>query len=269
MDDLILLGETSKNVTVDFHGQELLILEKEGIPCVAMKPIVDGIGLNWGTQYRKITETARYCHMTIPLKTAGGVQEMLCIPMKKLNGWLFSINPEKVKYEIKKIVELYQEECFIALYDYWHKGTAVNPRFLKQEASLVSIVNEYKVALEIAHASGFSGNQAVLSTNRMVKALYGIDCLEMLGNQALISEEQEPDYNATTLGNLFLDGISGRNVNQLLSKAGLIYSYRDNKNKLTWDATADGMPYIIWKDTGKKHSNGTPVKQLCYLQSFL
>ncbi|EQA15102.1 putative phage antirepressor protein [Glaesserella parasuis 174] len=27
--------------------------------------------------------------------TNGGMQSMLCIPLKKLNGWLFSINPEK------------------------------------------------------------------------------------------------------------------------------------------------------------------------------
>ncbi|MBO2700765.1 phage antirepressor N-terminal domain-containing protein [Shewanella algae] len=31
--------------------------------------------------------------MSIPSK--GGIQQMLCIPLRKLNGWLFSINPAK------------------------------------------------------------------------------------------------------------------------------------------------------------------------------
>jgi len=49
---------------------------------------------------------------------------MLCIPVNELNGWLFSINPEKVGVEIKDAVILYQKECCFALHDYWHRGMA-------------------------------------------------------------------------------------------------------------------------------------------------
>ncbi|MDP0027224.1 phage antirepressor N-terminal domain-containing protein [Glaesserella parasuis] len=44
--------------------------------------------------------------------------------LKKLNGWLFSINPEKVRPDLKDRVIQYQEECFEALYNYWHFGKA-------------------------------------------------------------------------------------------------------------------------------------------------
>lgn len=53
---------------------------------------------------------------------------MLCIPLKKLNGWLFSINPEKVRADIRDKLIKYQEECFTVLHDYWTKGQVVNPR---------------------------------------------------------------------------------------------------------------------------------------------
>lgn len=54
----------------------------------------------------------------------GKKYEMLCIPIKKLNGWLFSINPNKVRADLKERLENYQEECFLALWDYWTEGIA-------------------------------------------------------------------------------------------------------------------------------------------------
>ena len=53
---------------------------------------------------------------------------MLCLPLKKLNGYLFSINPERVKPTIRAKVIAYQDECFAVLHDYFHHGAAINPR---------------------------------------------------------------------------------------------------------------------------------------------
>jgi len=56
----------------------------------------------------------------------GKRREMLSMPIKKLNGWLFSVNPNKIQDKNKRrAVELYQEECFEALHDYWRKGVAI------------------------------------------------------------------------------------------------------------------------------------------------
>ena len=112
-------------VTVDFQGAQLITIKKDENEFVAMKPIVEGIGLDWKTQYRKIVLDKRYGHMTIPLITPGGNQELSCIPLTKLNGWLFSINPNKIPNpQTREKVIRYQEECFLALYNYWHKGIA-------------------------------------------------------------------------------------------------------------------------------------------------
>ena len=66
--------------------------------------------------------------MTIPFETAGGKQDMLFIPLNKINGWLFSINADKCRQDIRQKVKTYQEECFQVLYDYFHKGAAIDPR---------------------------------------------------------------------------------------------------------------------------------------------
>jgi phage antirepressor YoqD-like protein len=114
--------------TTNFYGKDLLTAQIMKEVYVAMKPIVEGVGLDWKGQSKKISVSSRYGHIKIPLQTAGGIQEMLCIPLKKLNGWLFSVNPQKVRPEIRNTVIRYQEECFQTLHEYWIKGSSENPR---------------------------------------------------------------------------------------------------------------------------------------------
>lgn len=131
---------------VKFNNQELLTLKVGEIIYTAIRPIVEGMGLDWTTQAKKIRNNAEKfnCRDMPTVAQDGKIREMLCMPIKKLNGWLFSINPEKVKPEIKDDVIAYQEECFEALYNYWHKGEAINPRRLstvKDRNGLVKLVN--------------------------------------------------------------------------------------------------------------------------------
>lgn len=118
--------------TINFHGQDLLaIKDNDGNMFVAMKPIVEGMGLSWPRQFRKLQENkTKYlsCHMAIQVPGDDQTRETLFIPINKLNAWLFSVNPEKVRKDIRPGIIRYQEECAFVLYEYWHKGVAVNPR---------------------------------------------------------------------------------------------------------------------------------------------
>lgn len=111
---------------VPFQGTPIPTVSQDDEVFVAMKPVVEGMGLAWQSQAQKlVTQRKKWgCH-DIVIPSAGGPQEMLCIPLKKLNGWLFSINPEKVRAAIRETVLRYQEECFTALHDYWFHGVAV------------------------------------------------------------------------------------------------------------------------------------------------
>ncbi len=44
-------------------------------------------------------------------------QSMLCLPLDMLNGWLFGINADCVKPEIRETVLRYQRECYRVLAD--------------------------------------------------------------------------------------------------------------------------------------------------------
>lgn len=112
---------------VDFHGQELVTVNMDGVIYVAMKPVVEGMGMDWANQFVKIKhrqERFNCCDIAMVAQD-GKPRTMISIPLKKLNGWLFGINPAKIPdAEVRSRVELYQEECFEALYNYWHHGFA-------------------------------------------------------------------------------------------------------------------------------------------------
>lgn len=116
---------------VDFHGQTLFLVERDGQPFTPMKPIVEGMGLDWAGQFTKLKEKSdRFCIAIIPIQMPGDDQnrDVLFMPLRKLPAWLLGINPKKVRPAIRKKVTLYQKECDDALWDYWTKGQATNPR---------------------------------------------------------------------------------------------------------------------------------------------
>ncbi|MFP1876260.1 phage antirepressor N-terminal domain-containing protein [Lonsdalea quercina] len=125
----ISIIEAVNTTAVQFHGQQIITAMVAGVAYVAMKPVVENIGINWKGQYIKlINQMDKFGCGDISIPTNGGIQKMLCIPLRKLNGWLFSINPAKVRADIRDKLIQYQEECFTALHDYWTKGEVKNPR---------------------------------------------------------------------------------------------------------------------------------------------
>lgn len=64
--------------------------------------------------------------------------------------------------------------------------------------------------------------------------------------------------------NLVCPPESARKVNSLLQEKGLQEKVADQ-----WVATEKGRVFSELLDTGKKHSDGTPIKQLKWFQSVL
>lgn len=116
---------SSELMPVDFHGDIIFCLEHEGQPYAPMKPIVENMGIAWQTQFRKLNDSGERWGITMMMiPSSGGDQKMLCIPVRKLPAWLSSINPKKVKPELREKIERYQAECDDVLWDYWINGKA-------------------------------------------------------------------------------------------------------------------------------------------------
>lgn len=104
---------------VPFYNANLTMIEYDGQPYIPMKPVVQGMGLDWKSQYRKLTSNSRWGMVKMTMPSVGGVQDMICIPLRKLFGWLNTISSNKVKPECKDIVIKYQDECDDVLWSYW------------------------------------------------------------------------------------------------------------------------------------------------------
>ncbi|MBD1590177.1 phage antirepressor N-terminal domain-containing protein [Pseudomonas typographi] len=134
----------SKNTTavsnvIQFRRSKLLLVDQAGEPFVAMKPVVEGMGLAWQTQHRKLM-AGRFASVITMMVTTGfdGKQyEMACLPLRKLPGWLMSIHASKVREELRENVIAYQNECDDALWAYWNQGHAVNHRDQAQSMTLI------------------------------------------------------------------------------------------------------------------------------------
>ena len=110
---------------VQFHGSPIFVVTHKGEPYAPIKPIVEDMGLDWRTQQRKITSNKNRWGMVImTTPSASGNQDTLCMPVRKLPAFFASINPNKVRPELRDRIRLYQDECDDALWNYWTKGQA-------------------------------------------------------------------------------------------------------------------------------------------------
>jgi len=126
--------------TIDFHGAKLIALRGDApeTTLVAMKPMVDGMGLDWEMQRQRI---ARHPVLgSAPIKRQAQmpwddqVREHVFLPLNRVNFWLATINPKLVSAEVRpKIIE-YQTECADVLYQHFFaKATGMNAELSERD----------------------------------------------------------------------------------------------------------------------------------------
>ncbi|ENX58143.1 MULTISPECIES: ORF6N domain-containing protein [Acinetobacter] len=116
----------------------------------------------------------------------------------------------------------------------------------------------------MAKAFGLKGNQIYLSADRAVKQITGESPLELLGTTHLHAPVQEQVFTPTQIGEMFTPKLSGQKINKVLADLGY-----QTKEGDVWLLTEKGQAFGELFDTGKKHSDGVPVKQLKWNQSVI
>lgn len=122
------MGNLPTIKTFEFHGDHLATFEHDGQHYVAMRPVVEALGMSWGSQSDKLRGNRGKFNCTDigTVASDGRERSMLSMPIRKLPLWLASINPNKIHDEHRKAkIVLYQEESAVALHDYWTKGVAI------------------------------------------------------------------------------------------------------------------------------------------------
>ncbi|GAB1254085.1 hypothetical protein Defa_15720 [Desulfovibrio sp. TH_2024_36128] len=138
---------------VKFHSDTIFCITHNEQPFTAMKPIVENMGLGWASQTQKLNANKERWGVTmIVIPSENGDPNMLCMPVRKLPAYMNSINPKKVRPELRAKIELYQNESDDALWAYWNEGQAVRPVVLHSGDTLTPSEQSHLHAIVSAKA---------------------------------------------------------------------------------------------------------------------
>ena len=126
----------------------------------------------------------------------------------------------------------------------------------KYESNQVpDLEQKLKLAKLLLEPAGIEGNQLTLALDKVYKANTGESLLAQTGVE-LVAPQPKQLFTPTQLGQS--KGLSGIKVNKRLAELGY-----QVKTEAGWEPTELGLTKgAVMQDTGKKHGNGTPVRQL-------
>jgi hypothetical protein len=108
---------------IKFYDDEIIAVRVEdGTVYVPVRPICNLLGIRWGSQYERIQRDPILAEMTrgvLVTRTPeqGGSQEMTCLPLDMMHGWLFGIQANRVNVAVREKLLTYQRECYRVLSD--------------------------------------------------------------------------------------------------------------------------------------------------------
>lgn len=109
-------------MTANFYGAELYGVRVGDKVAIALKPIVEAIGLAWQAQLARLKRDPVLSEgitvMVIP--SEGGPQETVGLRLDLIPGWLFTISTRRVSdHTIREKITLFRRECFSVLSEHF------------------------------------------------------------------------------------------------------------------------------------------------------
>lgn len=164
-------------INVLFEEDHLVLADHNHQPYVVMRALVAALGLDWRSQHEKIT--AKFGATMVEITTVaedGKLRTMICLPLRKLPAWLYSINPGKLATELRAKVVRYQEECDEVLWQHW-TGTYV-PKTNVNHVALSRLNLNYerehtRISLELSRCSEAGIGRVLFDKYRRLSGLIG------------------------------------------------------------------------------------------------
>ena len=159
---------------VDFYGDKLTValvnVAQQEQVFVPIRPICDFLGIAWTAQRQRINRDPVLSQIAtiviVTITTAGATatqrREMICLPLDYLNGFLFGINANRVKAEVRDNLIRYQRECYRVLAEAFREGRLVITDDQFDELLMQTdndAVQAYKMALAVVK---LARNQVVM-----------------------------------------------------------------------------------------------------------
>ena len=71
------LAIADRTINVPFYGNSLFVVDHNGEAYTPMKPIVEGMGMDWASQFTKLKQRFAKGIVEIAIPSIGGVQTMI------------------------------------------------------------------------------------------------------------------------------------------------------------------------------------------------
>lgn len=152
---------------LEFNGQAISILNNKGVWWVALKPILDAIGMDADRSIKNLKKHAilgpERSKQTVQVTQNGQKQgrQMTCLPEKFIYGWIFSLRSDS-----PDLLE-YQRTCYELIYNHFHGAITGRQEILQERALLQSELREVKVKLKEESEL----YQSISSTEQRIKRL--------------------------------------------------------------------------------------------------
>lgn len=142
---------------VDFYGDQVTGAVVEGGEIyIPLRPICEYLGLSWNGQRERmqrddvLADALRGVRVTRSPGTGGGSQEMLCLPLDLLPGFLFGVSTARIKPELREKITRYRRECFRRLWEAF-KPDILGSTILTPPTGESSAQIAYEMATAIQH----------------------------------------------------------------------------------------------------------------------
>lgn len=222
---------------------------------IPMKPIAEYLGLDWSAQYRRIQRdpilsesTQGIAIMAIPdtkgiavtaIPSGGGRQAMICLPLEMMHGWLFGINPNRVKPALRDKIIRYQKECYRVLWEAF-QAQSTTPEISGDD--YYDYIMSTPKSVEI--------NEALVQIREMGLAIAHMAEQQMLLNQRVTHTEERLDRASIVVRDL------GRRVG-LLEQHIQPIAYISDAQATEVAATVKALAELLTQKTkGQNHYQG-------------
>jgi hypothetical protein len=181
----------------------LVEIDNRQMVYVPLKPICDFLGVDWDGQRQRIhrdpvlSEFVKGAVITTAPSASGrggGPQEMLCLPLDYLNGYLFGINANRVRPEIRERLIRYQRECYQVLATAFLEQTPQDPKMAAEMQSLLQIRELGRAIMQMAEqqmALTARVDKAAIIVGQHEKRLTALE--RRLSPREAITDEQAAD----------------------------------------------------------------------------
>jgi len=132
--------------TIALVNNVAILVSNDVEKLVPIKPICDALGIDYSRQLQKLKEDDFLSSTMglVPTVAADNKErEMVCLPLRYVFGWLFTINPKNVNPEAKEAVTRYRLECYDTLHNHFYGNLSKQIESNTREIELLEEINNY------------------------------------------------------------------------------------------------------------------------------